>query len=199
MPTRPDYINGDVCRVMTGYPEDRTTTEAIRYVSSHSSLGALLLATSEKGVVTVLLGADAVPLTKLLLERFPLADVRPGHWSEDELAMRVVHFIERPSRGLNVPLDLRGTRFQHRVWEIIRDIPVGETSTYSAIARQIGAPSDESAVGLACAANELALVVPCHRVVDDNARTGSRYRWGRARQTALLAREKASFAANAAD
>ncbi|MDL2409718.1 methylated-DNA--[protein]-cysteine S-methyltransferase [Rhizobium calliandrae] len=193
MPNRPDYINGDACHVMTGYPEDRTTTEAISYVFSHSTLGVLLLATSEKGVATVLLGADTVPLTKLLRERFPLADVQPGHWPEDELAMRVVHFIERPSRGLNVPLDLRGSRFQHRVWEIIRDIPIGETSTYAAIARQVGAPTDEYAVGLACAANELAVVVPCHRVVDEGAQLGSRYRWGRSRQMVLLAREKATF------
>lgn len=199
MPNRPEYINGDACQVMTGYPEDRTTTEPIRYVFTHSSLGALLLATSEKGVVTVLLGADAVPLTKLLLERFPLADVQPGRWPEDELATRVVHFIERPSRGLNVPLDLRGSRFEHRVWEIIRDIPIGETSTYAAIARQVGAPTAVREVGLACAANELAVVVPCHRVVDDNAQSGSRYRWGHSRQTALLAREKASFDDNAAE
>jgi AraC family transcriptional regulator of adaptative response/methylated-DNA-[protein]-cysteine methyltransferase len=99
MPNRPDYINGDACDVMTGYPEDRTTTEPIRYVFSHSTLGVLLLATSEKGVLTVLLGADTVPLTRLLLERFPLADVQPGHWPEDELAMRVAHFIEAPSLG----------------------------------------------------------------------------------------------------
>ncbi|MDL2401018.1 methylated-DNA--[protein]-cysteine S-methyltransferase [Rhizobium mayense] len=199
MPKRPDYINGDACHVMTGYPEDRATTEPIRYVFSHSTLGVLLLAASKKGVVTVLLGTDTIPLTKLLRERFSLADVQPGHWLEDELAMRVAHFIEAPSRGLNVPLDLRGSRFQHRVWEVIRDIPIGETSTYAAIAHQIGAPTDEHAVGLACAANELAIVVPCHRVVDEGAQSGSRYRWGRSRQLVLLTREQAIFDDNAAD
>jgi AraC family transcriptional regulator of adaptative response/methylated-DNA-[protein]-cysteine methyltransferase len=126
-----------------------------------------------------------------LQDRFPRARLLGGDRRFQRLVARVVGLVEAPAVGLDLPLDLRGTAFQQRVWRALRRIPAGETATYREVARRIGAPSAVRAVARACASNALAVAIPCHRVVrSDGASSG--YRWGIARKRALLARETAS-------
>ena len=109
----------------------------------------------------------------------------------ERVVARVVGLVEAPQKGLDLPLDIRGTAFQRRVWEALRAIPAGETASYADVARKIGAPKAVRAVANACASNAIAIAIPCHRVVrQDGAVSGSGYRWGIDRKRALLAREK---------
>lgn len=160
----------------------------IRFAIGASSLGAILVACSERGVCAILLGDDADTLARELQDRFPRAALIGGDRNFERLVARVVGLVEAPQRGLELPLDVRGTAFQQRVWEALRKIPAGTTASYSEIAKTIGAPKAVRAVARACAANSLAVAVPCHRVVrSDGALSG--YRWGVARKRALLERE----------
>lgn len=163
----------------------------IRFAVAQCSLGALLVAASPRGVCAILLGADADELVRDLQDRFPQAELIGADRDFERWVARVVGFVEAPRIGLDLPLDLRGTAFQRRVWEALRLIPAGETVSYSELAQRLGMPRAARAVAQACAANPLAVAVPCHRVVrTDGSLSG--YRWGVARKRALLARERAA-------
>jgi AraC family transcriptional regulator of adaptative response/methylated-DNA-[protein]-cysteine methyltransferase len=162
----------------------------IKYAVSRCSLGAILVAASEKGVCAILLGDQPAPLVQNLQERFPASRLIAADGKLDRLVAKVVKFVESPKVGLDVPLDTHGTDFQQRVWLALRDIPVGSTASYADVASRIGAPKSVRAVAQACAANAIAVAIPCHRVVrNDGALSG--YRWGVERKKALLAREGA--------
>jgi AraC family transcriptional regulator of adaptative response/methylated-DNA-[protein]-cysteine methyltransferase len=160
----------------------------IRFAIGQCSLGAILVAASERGVCAILMGDDPNTLARELQDRFPRANLIGGDADFERLVAQVVGFVEAPQLGLELPLDIRGTAFQQRVWQALRRIPVGETASYSEIARRIGAPKAVRAVAGACAANALAVAIPCHRVVrSDGGLSG--YRWGVQRKRALLERE----------
>ncbi|MBC7802131.1 MAG: bifunctional DNA-binding transcriptional regulator/O6-methylguanine-DNA methyltransferase Ada [Gemmatimonadaceae bacterium] len=162
--------------------------EVIRFAVAQCSLGAILVASSEKGVASILLDDDPDALVRNLQDRFPKARLVGADAEYEALVARVVGFVEAPGLGLDLPLDVRGTAFQQRVWQALRDIPAGRTVTYTDIARAIGAPKAVRAVAGACAANALAVAIPCHRVVrNDGSLSG--YRWGVERKRALIDRE----------
>lgn len=152
------------------------------------SLGDILVAQSERGICAILLGDDPQKLLRDLQDKFPKADLVGGDNAFEQRMAQVVGFIEAPDTGLDLPLDIRGTAFQQRVWQALCDIPVGSTVSYAVIAQKIGAPKAVRAVAGACAANMLAVAIPCHRVVrNDGALSG--YRWGVERKRALLDKE----------
>jgi AraC family transcriptional regulator of adaptative response/methylated-DNA-[protein]-cysteine methyltransferase len=160
----------------------------IRFAVGECSLGSILVATSERGICAILLGDDPDALARQLQDEFPKAELIGGEAGFERLVAQVVGFVEAPSLGLALPLDVRGTAFQQRVWQALRELSSGTTASYADIARRIGAPRAVRAVARACAANRLAVAIPCHRVVrNDGAVSG--YRWGVARKTALLAAE----------
>lgn len=160
----------------------------IYFAIGECSLGSILVAQSERGVCAILLGDDPEQLAHDLQDRFKQANLIGGDPDFEQVVATVVGFIEAPGIGLDLPLDIRGTAFQQRVWQALRNIPAGETASYTDIARLIGAPRSVRAVAGACAANALAVAIPCHRVVrNDGGLSG--YRWGVARKRALLDRE----------
>lgn len=163
-------------------------TAAIRFALGECSLGSILVAVSDQGVCAILLGDDPDRLARDLQERFPRATLIGGDADFEQLVAKVVGFVEAPGLGLDLPLDVRGTAFQQRVWEALLAVPPGETVSYTEIARRIGAPASVRAVAQACAANPLAVAIPCHRVVrTDGGLSG--YRWGVERKRTLLQRE----------
>ena len=162
---------------------------AIRFAIGESWLGPILVAASDKGVCAILLGDDPAELAHDLEDRFPEAELIGGDADFEQLVAKVVGFVEMPSIGLDLPLDIRGTAFQQRVWEVLRQIPTGSTASYADIAKRIGQPKSVRAVAQACAANALAVAIPCHRVVRTD-RSLSGYRWGVERKGKLLRREQ---------
>jgi len=164
---------------------------AIRFAIGQCSLGAILVAATDKGVCAISLGDDPSALLRDLQDRFPKAQLIGCDQDFEQLVAKVVGFVEAPALGLDLPLDVRGTAFQQRVWQALREIPAGETASYTEIARRIRRPKAVRAVGAACAANAIAVAIPCHRVVrNDGALAG--YRWGIERKRSLLAREARS-------
>lgn len=162
----------------------------IRFAIGQCSLGAILVAASERGICAILLGDDAEVLVRDLQDRFPKASLLGGEAGFEQWVAQVVGLVESPGTGLNLPLDIRGTAFQQRVWQALREIPVGCTLSYTEVAERIGLPKAVRAVAGACAANALAVAIPCHRVVrTDGSLSG--YRWGVERKRALLEREAA--------
>ena len=160
----------------------------IRFAIGECSLGPILVAASERGVCAILMGDDPDALALDLQDRFPRARLIGGDKSFERTVATVVGFVEAPAKGLNLPLDVRGTAFQQRVWQALQKIPAGATATYTEIAQRIGAPESVRAVAGACAANAIAVAIPCHRVVrSDGGLAG--YRWGVERKQALLTRE----------
>jgi len=163
----------------------------IRFALGQCSLGAILVAATRKGVCAISLGDDPDTLLRDLQDRFPKARLIGGDAAFEKLVARVVGFVEAPAQTFDLPLDMRGTAFQQRVWRALKKIPAGTTATYSEIARRIGRPKAVRAVGQACADNALAIAIPCHRVVrTDGSLSG--YRWGLARKRALLDKEAAA-------
>jgi AraC family transcriptional regulator of adaptative response/methylated-DNA-[protein]-cysteine methyltransferase len=163
----------------------------IRFAIGECSLGSILVAASEQGVCAILLGDDPDALMRDLEDRFPRSELIGGDKNFDKIAAHVIGFVDAPQIGLDLPLDARGTAFQHRVWQALREIPAGETASYSEIATRIGLPKSVRAVASACAANPLAIAIPCHRVVrTDGGLSG--YRWGIERKRALLKQESNS-------
>jgi AraC family transcriptional regulator, regulatory protein of adaptative response / methylated-DNA-[protein]-cysteine methyltransferase len=163
----------------------------IRFAVGECSLGSILVAQSPKGVCAILLGDDPEALVRDIQDRFPRATLLGGDEGFEQLVAQVVGFVEAPALGLDLPLDVHGTAFQQRVWQALREIPAGATRSYTQIAQRIGAPKAVRAVAQACAANALAVAIPCHRVVrTDGALSG--YRWGIERKRALLAKEGAA-------
>ena len=162
--------------------------EEIRFAVGECSLGTLLVASSKKGFAAILLGDDPDKLVRELQDRFPKARLIGADREYEALVARVVGFIEAPGQGLDLPLDIRGTAFQQRVWRALQNIPVGRTVSYAELARRIGSPKAVRAVAGACAANNIAVVIPCHRVVrNDGSLSG--YAWGVERKRALIAKE----------
>jgi AraC family transcriptional regulator, regulatory protein of adaptative response / methylated-DNA-[protein]-cysteine methyltransferase len=160
----------------------------IRFAIGECSLGSILVAASGRGVCAISLGDDPDELARELQDRFPRAELIGGDTEFERWVAKVVGFVEAPGVGLDLPLDVRGTAFQQRVWRALTEIPVGETVSYAEIAKRIGSPKSVRAVAQACAANALAVAIPCHRVVrNDGALSG--YRWGVERKRALLDRE----------
>jgi AraC family transcriptional regulator of adaptative response/methylated-DNA-[protein]-cysteine methyltransferase len=162
----------------------------IRFAVGECSLGSILVAQSSRGVCAILLGDDPDPLVRELQDRFPRAALVGSDAAFEQVVAKVVGFVEQPALGLELPLDIRGTAFQQRVWQALRRIPTGATATYADIAARVGAPTAARAVARACAANSLAVAIPCHRVTRTDGGV-SGYRWGIERKRQLLAREGA--------
>lgn len=162
--------------------------EVIRFAIGECSLGAILVASSEKGVCCITLGDDPEFLLADLQHRFRQAELVGGDENYEQIVARVVGFVEAPAIGLDLPLDVRGTAFQQRVWQALREIPAGSTVSYAVIAGKIGSPQAVRAVAGACGANSLAVAIPCHRVVRHDGNL-SGYRWGVERKRRLLDRE----------
>jgi AraC family transcriptional regulator of adaptative response/methylated-DNA-[protein]-cysteine methyltransferase len=183
------YEKSDAVLGMT--PTKRRTGgmgETIRFALGECSLGTILVGATGKGVCSILLGDTPEELLQMFQEQFPRAELVGGEAGFDAWVAQVVACIDAPGSGLKLPLDIRGTAFQQRVWQALGKIPVGQTASYAAIAREIGAPKSVRAVAQACAANKLAVLIPCHRVVrSDGGLSG--YRWGVERKRALLDRE----------
>jgi AraC family transcriptional regulator of adaptative response/methylated-DNA-[protein]-cysteine methyltransferase len=165
--------------------------QEIRFAIGECSLGAILVARSERGICAILIGDDPDDLARDLQESFPRAQLIGGDQAFEAWVARVVGFVEAPALGLDLPLDVRGTAFQQRVWRALQEVPAGSTASYTEIAGRIGAPKSARAVAQACAANVLAVAIPCHRVVRTDGGV-SGYRWGVERKRALLAREAAA-------
>jgi AraC family transcriptional regulator of adaptative response/methylated-DNA-[protein]-cysteine methyltransferase len=163
--------------------------EAIRFAVGACSLGAILVAATERGICAVLMGDDPEPLVRDLQDRFPKAQLIGADAGFEATVAQVIGLVEAPRIGLDLPLDVRGTAFQQRVWAALRAIPAGETVSYTELAQRIGSPAAVRAVAGACAANPVAVAIPCHRVVrNDGGLSG--YRWGIERKAQLIAREK---------
>ena len=163
----------------------------IRFAVGECWLGSILVAATDKGVCAIMLGDDPGALARDLQDRFPNARLSGDDQEFERLVARVVGYVEAPGTGLDLPLDVRGTAFQQRVWQALRAIPPGSTATYTDIAKRIGRPKSVRAVARACATNAVAVAIPCHRVVrTDGSLSG--YRWGVQRKRALLDREKAA-------
>ncbi len=162
--------------------------ETIHYAHGESTLGCVLVAATARGICAILIGDTPEELAQDLRQRFPRADLQPGEADFAAMVARVVAYVDRPGDGLGLPLDIRGTAFQRRVWEVLQAIPAGVTLSYTEVAARLGQPNAVRAVAGACAANRLAVAVPCHRVVASNGALAG-YRWGVARKRALLERE----------
>ncbi|MCY3964732.1 MAG: methylated-DNA--[protein]-cysteine S-methyltransferase [Acidobacteria bacterium] len=165
--------------------------ETIRFAVGECSLGSILVAATEKGICTILLGDEPGRLVRELEDRFPKAELAGGEPKFESTVAQVVGLVEAPALGHDLPLDIRGTAFQQRVWQALREIPAGETVSYGRVAAAIGSPKASRAVASACAVNPLAVAIPCHRVVRSDGAVGG-YRWGVERKQALLAREASS-------
>lgn len=164
-------------------------TAQIRFALAQCSLGAILVAATERGVCAIALGDEPEPLLQELQRQFPRADLVGADPAFESLVARVIGFVERPTADAPLPLDIRGTAFQEQVWRALTQIPPGSTATYSELAEALGKPSAVRAVASACAANRLAVAIPCHRVVrTDGSLSG--YRWGVERKRQLLERER---------
>jgi AraC family transcriptional regulator of adaptative response/methylated-DNA-[protein]-cysteine methyltransferase len=171
-------------------------TRHILFSTGESVLGAVLVAETGEGVCAILLDDDADWLARDLRARFPDANLRDAGAELEALVAKVIDFLAAPAKGLDLPLDMHGSAFEKLVWNALRQIPAGTTESYAEVARRIGAPASAKEVGEACAANALAVAVPCHRVVrKDGGLAG--YRWGVKRKRALLEREGVSLPATA--
>jgi AraC family transcriptional regulator of adaptative response/methylated-DNA-[protein]-cysteine methyltransferase len=162
----------------------------IRFAVGEASLGAVLVAATDKGVCAILLGDDPEALVRDLQDRFPRAEFEGGNPEFERMVAEVVGLVEAPGQRLDLPLDIRGTAFQQKVWAALQAIPPGKTATYTEIARAIGQPTAVRAVAQACGANPLAVAIPCHRVVRADGDL-SGYRWGVERKRKLIDREAA--------
>ncbi|GAA3994108.1 bifunctional DNA-binding transcriptional regulator/O6-methylguanine-DNA methyltransferase Ada [Comamonas faecalis] len=160
----------------------------IRFAVGQCALGAILVAQSQRGICAILLGDDPDRLVRELQDQFPKAEIIGGDAEFEQLVAEVVGFVEAPSMGLHLPLDVRGTAFQERVWRALREIPPGTTVSYADVAARIGAPKATRAVAQACGANHIAVAIPCRRVVRRDGQLGG-YRWGVERKRELLRRE----------
>ncbi|GEN23008.1 AraC family transcriptional regulator [Halomonas cupida] len=183
------YENADAMLGMTPTAWKRGGQDtAILFAVGECSLGSVLVARSERGICAILLGDDPDVLLRDLQDQFPQAELDAGGNGFEEWIAQVVGLIDDPALGMDLPLDIRGTAFQQRVWQALREIPVGATASYTEVAERIGSPAAVRAVARACAANPLAVAIPCHRVVRRDGEL-SGYRWGVERKRALLDRE----------
>jgi AraC family transcriptional regulator of adaptative response/methylated-DNA-[protein]-cysteine methyltransferase len=171
--------------------------ERIRFTVVATPLGQALVAATERGICMTALGDGRACLEAELRQRFPKAELVPADAALAGWTERIVRFITRPGEQPDLPLDIRGTAFQARVWRALQKIPPGHTASYRDIAAALGQPRAVRAVAQACATNKLALLVPCHRVVRSDGELAG-YRWGVERKRALIARERAAVTADAA-
>ena len=162
--------------------------EQIKFAVGQCSLGAILVAQSQHGVCAILLGDDPETLVCDLHRQFPKAELIPGDQTFEHTVATVIGCVERPSQALDLPLDIRGTAFQQRVWKALAEIPVGSRLSYTELADRIGLPKSVRAVAQACGANKLAVAIPCHRIVRQSGELAG-YRWGIERKRRLLQRE----------
>jgi AraC family transcriptional regulator of adaptative response/methylated-DNA-[protein]-cysteine methyltransferase len=160
----------------------------VRFALGKCALGSILVAMSARGVLEIAFGDDPDVLARAFQERYPQVELINGDSEFEETVAKVIRFIEMPASGLDLPLDLRGTAFQQRVWRALQQIPAGAKVSYTEIAERIGAPKSVRAVAAAIAANRLAVAIPCHRVIRADGRL-SDYRWGVERKAELLRRE----------
>ena len=168
-------------------PLQVTTPHSINFAIGNCPLGLLLVASTSQGICAILLGSDEQSLTRELCSHFPQALLRKADTETNEWLRAITRYIEVPSSTLTLHLDMRGSAFQQQIWNALREIPAGQTATYKEIALKVGATAQE--VGEACAANVLAVAIPCHRVVrSDGGLAG--YRWGVNRKRLLLQREQ---------
>jgi AraC family transcriptional regulator of adaptative response/methylated-DNA-[protein]-cysteine methyltransferase len=181
-------ISDEVLGMTPSNFRDGGANTAIHFAIGECSLGSILVAKSERGVCAVLIGDDPIQLIHDLQDQFPKADLIGAESGYEDMVAKVIGLVEEPGVGLDLPLDIRGTAFQRRVWKALQQIPVGSTASYTDIAKLIGMPKAVRAVAQACGANSLAVVIPCHRVVrNDGALSG--YRWGVERKRTLLDKE----------
>jgi AraC family transcriptional regulator of adaptative response/methylated-DNA-[protein]-cysteine methyltransferase len=160
----------------------------IRFAIAQCSLGAILVASTAQGICAILIDDDPAFLLRDLQDRFPAAELLGAEADYEQVVARVIGLVEQPAQGLDLPLDVQGTAFQQRVWQVLREIPAGQTVSYAQLAQRVGLPRGARAVASACAANALAVAIPCHRVVrQDGSLSG--YRWGVERKAVLLERE----------
>lgn len=163
--------------------------ETIRFAVGECALGAILVAATERGICAILMGEQPEPLVHDLQARFPRAELRGAEDGFERIVAQVVGLVEAPRIGLDLPLDVRGTVFQQRVWQALRAIAPGQTVSYAELAERLGLAGGARAVAGACAANPVAVAIPCHRVVASSGAL-SGYRWGIERKRALLERER---------
>ncbi len=196
---RADASSGDIRgiappRAQTGNESANNgsaSSEEIRFAIGDTSLGAALVASSGEGVVAILIGDDPEALVRNLRRRFPRARLIGADPAREAALAAVAGLADAPGGRIELPLDVRGTAFQRSVWQVLRDIPAGQTLSYAEVAARIGSPGAVRAVAGACASNRLALAIPCHRVVrSDGSLSG--YAWGVERKRALLDRERAT-------
>jgi AraC family transcriptional regulator of adaptative response/methylated-DNA-[protein]-cysteine methyltransferase len=181
-------INTKLASISIEKNSQTTEYAAIQFYVGKSSLGSVLVANSDKGICAILLGGNPDTLARDLRRRFPHTHLTAGGAEFEKLVGEVVRLVENPSRSFDLPLDVRGTAFEQRVWQALRTIPAGSTASYGDIARRIGSPNSAREVGQACAANTIAVAIPCHRVIkSDGSLSG--YRWGVDRKRSLLERE----------
>lgn len=167
---------------------DRTTVEALRFGYGETGIGTVLVAESDRGVAAILLGDDRATLRRELADAFVAASLLEDEAGLVETIAKVAALVDAPHLGSGLPLDLRGSDLELTVWQALRTIPPGETRTYGALAQALPMPATAQDVGAACAANVLAVAVPCHRVVKaDGSISG--YRWGVQRKRRLINRE----------
>jgi len=167
------------------------TTEDIRLAFGKFTLGTALVAVSTKGIVAILLGDDRRALHSELGAAFPHASLTSDDAGLADMVEQVVTFLDAPHKGLDLPLDIRGSAVEQAVWQALREVPAGHTVTYGQIAKTLPLPATAQDVGAACAANVLAVAIPCHRVVKaDGSISG--YRWGVQRKRKLINREGAA-------
>lgn len=167
----------------------------IRFAMAQCSLGALLVAENERGICAISLGDDPGVLLEQLQDRFQAAELMEADPQLNQRVAHIVTMVEEPALALNLPLDIQGTAFQQKVWELLRHIPVGQTLSYTQIAKRLGMPKGARAVARACATNTLAIAIPCHRVVRQSGDLAG-YRWGLERKKALLERERSEATRN---
>ena len=181
-------ISETALRLTPAATHDNVAVDILTYATGECALGQVLVARSVKGICAILLGADHDELEAHLAARFPQATLVANEpVVHDDLA-KVIRFVDRPAEGLHLALDMRGTPLQRRVWEKLRAIHVGRTVTYMELARWIGSPAAARMVACACAANPIALAIPCHRVVRTDGDLAG-YRWGIERKRELIRKE----------
>jgi len=185
-PNRSRSVGG--LRTNSGRAGANRVREQLSYSIGICALGTLLVASTAKGIIAILIGGNPEMLKLDLQARFPEVVLVEGNAAHLALTVRVARFVEAPQTGLDLPLDMRGTAFQEQVWRALQGIPAGATASYTEIAATIDAPNAVRAVASACTANPLAVAIPCHRVLRRDG-TPAGYRWGIERKRDLLARE----------
>jgi AraC family transcriptional regulator, regulatory protein of adaptative response / methylated-DNA-[protein]-cysteine methyltransferase len=193
--------NHDAARRLPNSAQARTDAEVIRYDIGHTSVGTVLIAVSDYGIVAIAIREhpDEDALTAALRGRFRNAVLRRDHVGTRDALEAVVAFVETPKANIALPLDIRGTEFQRRVWTAVMEVPFAKTTTFSEIARKVGSPRAVRAVGSACSQNPLEFAIPCHRVLRSDSSYSGGSAWGDLRQSTIVRREAQSAVTTGAE